>query len=154
MPFPIPPPERANLWVRCVFLRIRWQIDLALEQCIYALFQDDVRFRDLGSVIVDEQHRFGVHQVHGRLKATEREPVMADFAAGALDLLVATTVIEVGVDVPNASLMIVELHQSGYGAFNLSLCPSGSGSAPNPTYTRCEVRAGRPCGRRCGCRLR
>jgi len=189
----------------------------------HALFQDDVRFRDLGLVIVDEQHRFGVHQrmklqekgarqaqvphqlimtatpiprslamtlyadldlsvidelppgrtpvttvaipdrrrgevidrvrdacaqgrqaywvctlidesealqcraaedtaealaaslpglrvglVHGRLKAAEREPVMADFAAGALDLLVATTVIEVGVDVPNASLMIIE----------------------------------------------
>ncbi|WP_089726151.1 ATP-dependent DNA helicase RecG [Candidatus Thiosymbion oneisti] len=189
----------------------------------HALFQDDVRFRDLGLVIVDEQHRFGVHQrmklkekgaraaqaphqlimtatpiprslamtlyadldlsvidelppdrtpvttvavsdgrrqeviervrdaciqgrqaywvctlidesealqcraaedtaealaaslpelrvglVHGRLKATEREPVMAGFAAGELDLLVATTLIEVGVDVPNASLMIIE----------------------------------------------
>jgi len=189
----------------------------------HALFQEDVRFRDLGLIIVDEQHRFGVHQrmrlkekgarqaqvphqlimtatpiprslamtlyadldlsvidelppgrtpvttvavpdsrreevidrvreacaqgrqaywvctlisesevlqcraaedtakalatflpglrvglVHGRLKVAEREPVMADFADGALDLLVATTVIEVGVDVPNASLMIIE----------------------------------------------
>ena len=46
--------------------------------------------------------------VHGRQKAAERESVMAAFAAGGLDLLVATTVIEVGVDVPNASLMIVE----------------------------------------------
>lgn len=45
---------------------------------------------------------------HGRLKAAEREAVMARFAAGELDLLVATTVIEVGVDVPNASLMIIE----------------------------------------------
>jgi ATP-dependent DNA helicase RecG len=46
--------------------------------------------------------------VHGRVKAAEREPVMAAFKAGDLDLLVATTVIEVGVDVPNASLMIIE----------------------------------------------
>jgi ATP-dependent DNA helicase RecG len=46
--------------------------------------------------------------VHGRVRAAEREPVMSAFAAGALDLLVATTVIEVGVDVPNASLMIIE----------------------------------------------
>lgn len=46
--------------------------------------------------------------VHGRLKAAERDAVMADFASGGLDLLVATTVIEVGVDVPNASLMIIE----------------------------------------------
>ena len=45
---------------------------------------------------------------HGRLKAAEREAVMGRFAAGDLDLLVATTVIEVGVDVPNASLMIIE----------------------------------------------
>jgi ATP-dependent DNA helicase RecG len=46
--------------------------------------------------------------VHGRLRAPERESVMTAFAAGTLDLLVATTVIEVGVDVPNASLMIIE----------------------------------------------
>jgi ATP-dependent DNA helicase RecG len=46
--------------------------------------------------------------VHGRQRAAERESVMAAFAAGELDLLVATTVIEVGVDVPNASLMIIE----------------------------------------------
>jgi ATP-dependent DNA helicase RecG len=46
--------------------------------------------------------------VHGRIKAQERAPVMAAFKAGELDLLVATTVIEVGVDVPNASLMIIE----------------------------------------------
>jgi ATP-dependent DNA helicase RecG len=49
-----------------------------------------------------------VGMVHGRLKAAEREAVMGPFARGELDLLVATTVIEVGVDVPNASLMIVE----------------------------------------------
>jgi ATP-dependent DNA helicase RecG len=197
--------------------------DVAVIVGTHALFQEDVRFRDLGLAIVDEQHRFGVHQrmklkekgaregsaphqlimtatpiprslamslyadldlsvidelppgrtpvttvavpdsrrgevvarvrdacsrgrqaywvctlieesealqcqaaedtaqalaealpglrvglVHGRLKATEREQVMGGFAGGELDLLVATTVIEVGVDVANASLMIVE----------------------------------------------
>ncbi len=46
--------------------------------------------------------------VHGRLKSSEKQQVMQQFAAGDLDLLVATTVIEVGVDVPNASLMIIE----------------------------------------------
>jgi ATP-dependent DNA helicase RecG len=46
--------------------------------------------------------------VHGRQKAPEREAVMGGFAAGDVDLLVATTVIEVGLDVPNASLMIIE----------------------------------------------
>jgi ATP-dependent DNA helicase RecG len=46
--------------------------------------------------------------VHGRLAAAQKESLMAAFKAGSLDLLVATTVIEVGVDVPNASLMIIE----------------------------------------------
>ncbi len=55
--------------------------------------------------------RFGhdtVGMVHGRMKPADKDAVMADFASGALGLLVATTVIEVGVDVPNATLMIVE----------------------------------------------
>ena len=46
--------------------------------------------------------------VHGRLASVQKETLMAAFKAGTLDLLVATTVIEVGVDVPNASLMIIE----------------------------------------------
>ncbi len=49
-----------------------------------------------------------IELVHGRLKAAEKESRMAAFKAGDVDLLVATTVIEVGVDVPNASLMIIE----------------------------------------------
>nr|WP_086938417.1 ATP-dependent DNA helicase RecG [Thaumasiovibrio occultus] len=46
--------------------------------------------------------------VHGRMKPAEKQAIMAQFKAGELHLLVATTVIEVGVDVPNASLMIIE----------------------------------------------
>ena len=46
--------------------------------------------------------------VHGKMKAKDKDSIMASFAAGQTDILVATTVIEVGVDVPNASLMIVE----------------------------------------------
>ncbi len=54
--------------------------------------------------------KFGavVGMVHGRMKGPEKDAVMSAFAAGDLAVLVATTVIEVGVDVPNASLMIVE----------------------------------------------
>ncbi|MEO7919670.1 MAG: helicase-related protein, partial [Thermoanaerobaculia bacterium] len=50
--------------------------------------------------------RVGV--VHGRLSSEEREKTMAEFVAGRIDVLAATTVIEVGVDVPNASYLVVE----------------------------------------------
>ena len=56
--------------------------------------------------------------VHGRLKAPEKQAVMAAFAAGDIDVLVATTVIEVGVDVPNASLMVIE-HAERFGLSQL-----------------------------------
>ncbi len=46
--------------------------------------------------------------IHGQMKGAQKEAVMADFAAGRGDILVATTVIEVGVDVPNATLMVIE----------------------------------------------
>lgn len=72
--------------------------------------------------------------LHGRMKGEEKDEVMADFAAGGVDVLVATTVIEVGVDVPNATVMMVresehfgvsQLHQLrgrvGRGG-NQSLC--------------------------------
>jgi len=55
--------------------------------------------------------RFGennVGLVHGRMKGPDKDQVMARFASGEVAVLVATTVIEVGVDVPNATLMIVE----------------------------------------------
>jgi len=56
--------------------------------------------------------------VHGRLPGADKAAVMADFAAGKIQLLVATTVIEVGVDVPNASLMIIE-HAERFGLAQL-----------------------------------
>jgi ATP-dependent DNA helicase RecG len=61
---------------------------------------------------------FGVGLLHGRLPAAEKADVMAKFAANELAVLVATTVIEVGVDVPNASLMVIE-HAERFGLSQL-----------------------------------
>lgn len=56
--------------------------------------------------------------VHGRMKPAEKQANMADFISGKIQLLVATTVIEVGVDVPNASLMVIE-HAERFGLSQL-----------------------------------
>ncbi len=63
---------------------------------------------DTHALLAKELHGLRVGLLHGRLPAAEKAAVMADFVAGRTDLLVCTTVIEVGVDVPNASLMVIE----------------------------------------------
>jgi len=63
---------------------------------------------DTAALLTEALAPLRVGLVHGRMKGPQKEAVMAAFKAGELDLLVATTVIEVGVDVPNASLMIIE----------------------------------------------
>ncbi|TPG42781.1 ATP-dependent DNA helicase RecG [Sphingomonas koreensis] len=64
--------------------------------------------------------RFGdtVGLIHGRMKGPEKDAVMASFAAGRIGVLVATTVIEVGVDVPNATLIVIE-HADRFGLAQL-----------------------------------
>jgi ATP-dependent DNA helicase RecG len=61
-------------------------------------------------------HRVGL--LHGRMKPKEKAATMAAFVAGDIDVLVATTVIEVGVDVPNASIMVIE-HAERFGLSQL-----------------------------------
>ena len=61
---------------------------------------------------------FRVGLLHGRMKATEKDAVMRRFKAGELHVLVATTVIEVGIDVPNATIMVVE-HAERFGLAQL-----------------------------------
>jgi len=63
---------------------------------------------DTFALMQEEFPELKVGLVHGRMKPAEKQAVMAAFSAGELQLLVATTVIEVGVDVPNASLMVIE----------------------------------------------
>jgi ATP-dependent DNA helicase RecG len=63
---------------------------------------------DTYATLAEQLPELSVGLIHGRLKASEKNAVMAAFQAGEIQLLVATTVIEVGVDVPNASLMVIE----------------------------------------------
>jgi ATP-dependent DNA helicase RecG len=71
--------------------------------------------RHLGADVFPE---FRVGLLHGRMSGEEKERTMAEFSSGAIRILVATTVIEVGVDVPNATLMVVE-HAERFGLAQL-----------------------------------
>jgi ATP-dependent DNA helicase RecG len=82
---------------------VYWICPLVEESETVNLTDAEARFESLKA-------RFGdkVGLVHGKMRGTEKDRVMAQFAAGEIGLLVATTVVEVGVDVPAASIMVIE----------------------------------------------
>ena len=64
--------------------------------------------QDTAALLTQQLNNIKVGLVHGRLSGNEKAEVMAQFKAGYIQLLVATTVVEVGVDVPNANLMVID----------------------------------------------
>jgi len=80
--------------------------------------------------------------LHGQMRPSEKESVMADFRAGALDVLVATTVIEVGVDVPEATVMVIEdADRFGIAQLHQLRGRVGRGSDPSWCYLLSESQA-------------
>jgi ATP-dependent DNA helicase RecG len=80
-----------------------WICPMVSESDFADLAAAEIRARELQKVMGAQ-----VGLVHGQMPGAEREAVMADFADGRIPLLVATTVVEVGVDVPNATIMVIE----------------------------------------------
>jgi ATP-dependent DNA helicase RecG len=93
--------------------RVFWVCPLVDESDAVDLAAAEQRFSHLKEIFHD---RVGL--VHGRMKAADRDAAMAAFAEGRIDILVATTVIEVGVDVPAASVMVIE-HAERFGLAQL-----------------------------------
>ena len=83
--------------------RVYWICPLVEESETVNLTDAEARFKSL-------RERFGdqVGLVHGKMRGTEKDRVMGEFASGEIGLLVATTVVEVGVDVPAATIMVIE----------------------------------------------
>jgi ATP-dependent DNA helicase RecG len=92
--------------------RVYWVCPLVAESEISDLAAAEQRFADL------KQHFDAADLVHGKMKGADKDAAMARFATGETRLLVATTVIEVGVDVPEATVMVIE-HAERFGLAQL-----------------------------------
>nr|BFE68428.1 hypothetical protein GCM10020092_017290 [Actinoplanes digitatis] len=90
-------------------------------------------------------HGLRIGILHGKLPADEKDAVMRRFAAGELDVLVATTVIEVGVDVPNSTVMIImDADRFGVSQLHQLRGRVGRGSAPGICLLVTEAAEGTP----------
>jgi ATP-dependent DNA helicase RecG len=103
------------------------KVDLRAATAEFQTLRDEI-FPDL---------RVGL--VHGQMPAQEKEDVMGSFVAGDLDVLVSTTVIEVGIDVPNATVMVVE-HSERFGLSQLHQLRGRIGRGAEQSY--CVLLAG------------
>jgi ATP-dependent DNA helicase RecG len=93
----------------------------------------------MAEALIGRWPEFQVGLVHGRLKPAERDDVMQRFRAGAIHVLVATTVIEVGIDVPNATTMVIE-HPERFGLAQLHQLRGRIGRGTGNSY--CVLMAG------------
>ncbi len=108
-----------------VYKGIEREIDLGRQAYIvYPLIQESEKMDLKAATKMFEELRDNIFPelkiglLHGKMKTGEKDEVMAKFVCGEIDVLVSTTVIEVGVDVPNASLMIIE-HAERFGLSQL-----------------------------------
>ncbi len=119
---------------------VRQQIDAGRQiYVIYPLVEESEKV-DLKAATEMADHlaqdvfqAYRVALLHGRMKSDEKERVMAAFARGDVNLLVSTTVVEVGVDVPNASVMLVE-HAERFGLSQLHQLRGRVGRGPHSSY--------------------
>jgi ATP-dependent DNA helicase RecG len=131
-----------------VYDAIRTELDAGRQAfVVYSLIQPNEQVAARSAVAEYERlskgpfkkYRLGL--VHGRLTADEKATVMGQFAAGELDLLVATTVIEVGIDVPNASVMLIEgAERFGLAALHQLRGRVGRGQFPGFCYLVSESK--------------
>ncbi|MBC3186266.1 ATP-dependent DNA helicase RecG [Corynebacterium sp. zg-331] len=145
-------PESKPAWVRRAWERIREEVAVGRQAYVVCpRIEGEGGVTEVAERILPELR---VEVLHGKLPAADKEDVMRRFASGEIDVLVSTTVVEVGVDVPNATVMMImeaerfgisQLHQLrgrvGRGGFS-SLCFLVTESTPeDPGWARLEAVA-------------
>ena len=88
--------EGRQAYVVCPLVEENEEMDLKSVEALYKEYKEKI-FSE-----------FNVAYLHGKMKAKEKDEIMNDFKEGKIDILISTTVIEVGVNVPNSSIMVVE----------------------------------------------
>jgi ATP-dependent DNA helicase RecG len=141
------PPERRPVETRLFYESMRSKVYLKLEEeikkgrqayVVYPLIEESEKM-DLkaASEMSESLKKIFPHRrislIHGRIKAREREEIMDSFKGGGIDILVSTTVIEVGVDVPNATVMVVE-HAERFGLAQLHQLRGRVGRGASQSY--------------------
>ncbi len=126
---------------------IRAQVDKGRQVfIIYPLVETSEKMEDVGAAVdayeklkAQEFARYRVGLLHGRLKPAEKDEIMRSFGAGEIDVLVATSVVEVGIDVPNASVIVIE-DADRFGLSQLHQFRGRVGRGEHPSY--CLLIAG------------
>ncbi|MGV0340814.1 ATP-dependent DNA helicase RecG [Corynebacterium mastitidis] len=139
-------PEAKPAWVRRAWERVREEVRAGRQAYVVCpRIEGEGGVLEVGARTLPDLR---VEVLHGRLPAAEKDEVMSRFAAGSIDVLVSTTVVEVGVDVPNATVMVImeadrfgisQLHQLrgrvGRGGFD-SLCLLCTAATPEDAAWR------------------
>ena len=132
----VKPDKRAR-----IYNFIRKQVEEGRQAfIIYALVEESERLEEVGAAVAEHKRlqekvfpdlRVGL--IHGRMTGREKDGVMRAFAAGEYDVLVSTAVVEVGIDVPNASVMVIE-NADRFGLSQLHQFRGRVGRGPYRSY--------------------
>ncbi len=124
-----------------IYAFIRKQVEAGRQVfVIYALVEESERLEDVGAAVAEHKRLqtkvfpdLKVGLIHGRMTGKEKDAVMRAFAAGDYDVLVSTAVVEVGIDIPNASLMVIE-NADRFGLSQLHQFRGRVGRGPHKSY--------------------
>ncbi len=160
------PPGRGPITTKCFSERERFRVYRALREeigkgkqayVVYPLVEESERL-DLKDATQMAKHlqrdifpEYKIGLLHGRMKSEEKEAMMDDFKSRRIHILVSTIVVEVGIDVPNASIMVIE-HAERFGLSQLHQLRGRVGRGPDPS--QCLLIAGYPRTDEAGKRLR